>query len=165
MRPIISIFTAIITITLLNAQAFAVTATWAEGPGWNIKADSSVPLCHLIVDYETEDFVSLIVGDRAQGPAMGLYGRNLRPLVSDVEIVEASVRFSSGDSYRLIAKVLGPNLIMADIPKQLIVNFAETLWMEVRVRGLLVDRYNLDGTKGLVIELASCLNAMRGQPS
>lgn len=165
MRSTAHTLTAIVIIVLLNAQAFATQATWAEGEGWNIVGNSERQDCRLSLLYDTADMIVVYTGNDIQGPAMGFSGRNLRPLTEGAAIVEANLTFSNGQFHRLVAKVLDQGLITADVPVKAVLDFANTSWMEVRVRGVLIGAYNLTGTRRLVEELGQCVLAMGGKPS
>lgn len=165
MRPISSVFATIVTIILLNAQAFATTATWVVGDGWNVLGDSEIGYCRLNVQYERDDLLAVMAGNLKGGPSMGVSSRNLRPLIQNAEAVEASLRFSNDEFYRLVAEVLGEDLVIANVPVEAVLDFANTAWMELRVRGLLVGTYSLDGTSNMVSELTACIQSMRGDPA
>lgn len=165
MRPIIYTFMAIVTVMLLNAQAFATMATWADGDGWNIQGNSEVGYCLLSAYYEPDDMLTIAAGNLEGGPAMGLSNRNLRALTQNAEAVEANLRFSNGGFYRIVGRVLSPTVILADIPIEAVLDFAKAASMEVRVRSVLIGAYNLAGTNTMVVQLAACIEAMGGEPS
>lgn len=170
MRSITHAVMALIIITtsaliLFSSPAFATMATWVNDGSWNILGDSEIGYCRLNVQYERDDTLAVLAGNLRGGPSMGFSSRNLHPLIQNAEAVEASLRFSNDEHYQLVAEVLGPTLIIANVPVQAVLDFANMAWMEVRVRGLLIGTYNLAGTSNMVSELAACIQAMRGDPA
>lgn len=165
MRPIIHTLMAIVTVMLLNAHAFATTAIWAEGNDWNIRGNSEDQYCHLSMHYETAGTILVYADAGVRGTSMAISGRNLRPLTEGFDIVEANLTFSGDQHYPLVARVLDRKLIVADVPMQAVLDFANTVWMEVRVRGILIGRYSLNGTRRLIEELGQCVLAMDGDPT
>lgn len=162
---ILATIAILLSTIFASAPAFATTATWAQGDFWEIQGNSTNQHCLLHVHYEDRDMLSVIAGRPGRELSMGFNARNLRPLTADKSVVEASLEFSNGEHYQLVANVLDDDLLYADVPSEAVAAFAETAWVKVRVHEILIDTYSLNGTHDLVLRLVECVKAMRSDPA
>lgn len=155
-----TIIMTILAITLMNAQAFA-NALWDKGAGWEIRGVYG-DFCLLYIAYDSDE--ALGIASHTNGDNDFFISSRSVALITGGPGSLGQVMFNFGSKKHLHVGSMETNRNMiVPVSSGVVHDFANSVAVDISVRGVSIGLFNLPGTREMVRKLLECTKAMSGQ--